>query len=84
MVWAGSVECPNCGSPVDTDASVCPYCYSSSPHSAAWQINSLGEWWWTYVPVFVGLAVFILAFASDTWFGTQWISQLLELIKTGD
>jgi hypothetical protein len=79
MVWAGPIQCPNCGSPIDAEASVCPYCFSSSPHTAPWQTFAVGQWWWAYIPIFAGLAVFIVAFASDELFGTLWIPRLLEV-----
>jgi hypothetical protein len=80
MVWAGLVQCPNCGSPIDTDASVCPYCCSAIPRSAPWRGVFVGEWWWTYVAIFAGLAMFVVTLVSDTWFETHWTKQLLDTI----
>lgn len=84
MSWSGPVTCPNCGSPIDSGASVCPYCYSSTPYDAPWQGQRIGESWWMFIPLFAGLAIFTVALASDSWFGTHWIGQLLELIRNTD
>lgn len=81
MVWAGSLQCPNCGSPIDAEASICRYCFSSSPHTAPWQTWRIGQWWWRYIPIFIGLGAFIVAFVSDQLFGTLWMQRLLEMIS---
>lgn len=81
MFWAGSVQCPNCQSPIDSEASICPYCYSSSPHTAPWQVNRFGQWWLAYVLIFAVFAVIVI---SDGWFGTTWLPKLLEALKESD
>ena len=84
MVVLESVTCPSCGSPLDSEASVCPYCHSSSPNTAPWQARAAGDWQWTYAVAIIGGAAFILALLSDTLFGTQWITELFRLFKRGE
>lgn len=80
MYWAGSVKCPNCDSPIDTDTTVCPYCYSSSPQSAPWRSFGGGDWRWISIPIFAGLVLLLAALASDSWFETRWLPRLLEAV----
>jgi hypothetical protein len=81
MAWAGPVVCPNCGLPIDSDVSVCPYCYSTEPQTAPWQPRGVGRQWWSYALLFVGMAVFVAAMVSDAYFETRWVSQILEYFK---
>jgi hypothetical protein len=81
MSWAGPVTCPNCELPIDSDVSICPYCYSTAPRDAPWQGRAVSNSWWSWALVFIALAVFVTVAVSDACFGTQWMPQLLEFFR---
>jgi hypothetical protein len=76
----GWVECSDCGSPLDADSSVCPYCYSSRLHSELYQTDALGVGWWVFGHATVGLITVGVLLASDTWFGTSLLPALLATV----
>lgn len=82
MAWLGSVKCPDCDLPLDVDASVCPHCFSSRPHTGAWQLMPIGQYWWAFVPVFIGFAAVIGTMISDNCFGTKLLPALLTWFES--
>ncbi len=84
MGYVGFIQCPDCQSPIDSDANVCPYCYSNSPATAPWQGDGNGSHVWGWVLVGGALAIFGAAVASDHWFGTSWSTQLIEFFRRKD
>jgi hypothetical protein len=72
--YAGPIECPNCHSPISSDAMVCPYCSSASPASAPWRQH--GTW-----PIIAGLGVAVaLGWAFDHFLGTHVLATLWEWV----
>lgn len=65
------IACPDCDCPISDEAQVCPYCYSRAPGHAPWQSC---RWWYEPSIVTAVLLVVVLALASDSYLGTQFIA----------
>jgi hypothetical protein len=80
MGWVGEVRCPDCQLPIDVDASVCPYCYSSSPASAPWNASPDRTRWPAVALIFGVCAALVGALLSDAYFETRFLQRLLEIV----
>jgi len=75
-MYVGPIVCPNCESPISSDASICPYCYSTAPMSAPWKQGS-----WGLVALIGFLAA--LALVSDRFLGTHLLQTAWEFLRKG-
>jgi hypothetical protein len=75
MSYLGPIACPNCDSPINDDALVCPYCHSTAPASAPWNAGSL--------ELTAVLAVLLGSiWAIDHWSGTQYLKTLVAMFSS--
>ncbi len=49
-MYIGPIQCPNCESPLDSNAFVCPYCQSTAAASAPWNKGA-----WSNVAILAGV-----------------------------
>lgn len=70
MAYIGPARCPNCNSPVDTDAMVCPYCHSTAPASAPWQSQLTLPW------LVVGAVLLLGGVVAQKYFGVDVLAML--------
>ena len=71
MYFAGPIKCPNCDSPISSDAYVCPYCSTTAPARGPWRRRSPYP-----LIVFAAVALAIMGIASV--FGTKLWQQVIQ------
>ena len=75
MRYVGLIACPDCQSPLDSEALVCPYCHSTAAASSPWKCRLTAGW----MAAICGLLVALLC--CDRFLGTNLMRQLWELLR---